>query len=86
MRRLAFLLAALAVAGPGWAGDVPAWLTAVAATPATGDTGRAVVLLAEKTVSVSPSGKTVTTERRALRILRRDGSDEAFARVGYDSE
>ncbi len=46
----------------------------------------AVVLMHEKVVTVDASGKITTVERRALRILQREGKGDALARAFYLSK
>jgi hypothetical protein len=59
--------------------DVPQWLTDAArqATPASAKNAPAVVLLQAADVVVEDGGKIVTTERYALRILKREGDSDA---------
>jgi Domain of Unknown Function with PDB structure (DUF3857)/Transglutaminase-like superfamily len=64
--------------------DVPAWLKAAAASPAPAydKKVKAVVLYHEQTVAVSDEGRVVTTNY-AVRILAREGRDEASAHALY---
>lgn len=73
-------------AGSARADEVPDWLAAVAAAPAGVDTTRAVILIDEQSVRLSSSGRVITTERHAVRILRGDGRKDAVAVIPYDSE
>ncbi|MGQ0542502.1 MAG: DUF3857 domain-containing protein [Blastocatellia bacterium] len=68
---------------------VPAWLEQAAAiqTPSFEIKNvPAVVLKNEETVAISPDGTVVRTMRRAIRILVREGRDEAVARVVYQTD
>lgn len=73
--------AAVALAGD----DVPGWLRefAGAQTPAYPSKVPAVVLLDEQTVTVEASGRVVTSDRKAIRILTREGRKEAVAHEVY---
>lgn len=65
----------------------PAWLTAVAAKPATMDYGTAThaVLLDESVLDVDKNGIITRRTRSVIRVLTRDGRDAAFARLSYES-
>ncbi|HWN08115.1 MAG TPA: DUF3857 and transglutaminase domain-containing protein [Pyrinomonadaceae bacterium] len=68
------------------AGDqAPPWLQQAAAIslPSYDKEVTTVVLVDEKTISVSDDGRVTQTSNYAVRILRREGRDEAIARVGY---
>ena len=82
------LLIGLFLAAAAFAGDdAPAWLRDLAAlkTPAYPPKTPAVVLLDEMNLSVEDNGRVVTTERRAVKILTRDGRKEARGEVVYDT-
>lgn len=79
---LLFFSAAPALA----AGDeAPAWLqqAASASVPAYPKDVKAVVLLDEKQVAVSPDGRVTTTTTYAVRVLAREGRRHAVARESY---
>lgn len=65
--------------------DIPSWLQEVSTRkiPDYDPDTAAVVLFEERTVSVSPDGRVLTTIRHATRILTRKGCDEAAARIVY---
>lgn len=68
---------------------VPQWLEQAAAIPTPALKMKnvpAVVLRNDLTISVSPDGKVIRTVRYAVRILEREGKDEAFARVVYSTD
>ena len=67
--------------------DVPAWLQQAAAqkAPAYDRSVPAVVLLKEAQVSVSEDGRLTTTTTYAVRILAREGREEAIAAEPYDT-
>lgn len=73
-------------AAPG--DETPAWAQQAAAikVPAYDKDVPAVVLLSELTTSVSSDGKTNEVLNFAVRILRREGRDYAYGRVGYNPE
>ena len=83
------LLAAMASAAapvPAAAGDdVPEWLrqAAAASVPAYDKKVRAVVLVNDRSVVVSEDGRVVTTTNYAVRILSREGREEARAVEHY---
>ncbi len=87
MRRATLLFLGVGLAaGVAPAGDdVPQWLRDAAAAPqATYDRKvPAVVLLQEEQLTVDPSGKTETVKRGAVRILNRDGREDAAASMIY---
>ncbi len=67
----------------------PAWLSQAAAVPTPAFEIKdvpAVVLRNEETVTVTPDGLLVRTSRYAVRILRREGRDEAVARIVYTTD
>jgi len=65
--------------------DAPAWLrqAAESAPPPYDKKVKAVVLLRDQSVTVSPDGHTVTTTNYAVRILAREGREEAQAFEPY---
>src|SRR5215207_1751178 len=65
--------------------DVPAWLKAAAASPAPAYDKRvkAVVLHHERSVAVGEDGRVVTTTNYAVRVLAREGREEATAHALY---
>ncbi len=71
----------------GAADDAPPWLrqAAASATPGYRASVKAVVLLDEARVLVEEGGKITTTRRRAVRILTREGREEASGRVVYQT-
>src|ERR1051325_3268443 len=68
--------------------DMPAWLRqAAGATAPTYDKKvKAVVLLKDVSATVSPDGRVVTTTNYAVRILAREGREEARATEAYLTE
>ncbi|HYP54040.1 MAG TPA: DUF3857 domain-containing protein, partial [Pyrinomonadaceae bacterium] len=85
----ALLCASLCVAArarASSAGDeVPAWLRQAAAVsvPAYDRKVSAVVLIDDETVTVAPDGRIRTVTNYAVRVLTREGREEAAARIGY---
>jgi transglutaminase-like putative cysteine protease len=81
-----FLILLTVFAATGFAGDaVPGWLQQAAAIK-TSDYGKdvkAVVLRNEQQVTLDSSGKLVTVDRYAVRILTREGRREAAAVAFY---
>ncbi len=67
------------------ADDAPAWLRefSTAKAPAYDSKTPAVVLLHEESVTVDDSGRVTTTDRKAIRILTKDGRKEAVAHQVY---
>lgn len=79
---IGLLLAGSAFAGddaPGWLRDLSTLKTSSAYPSKTS----AVVLLDEMNLTIEENGKVVTTERRAIRILTREGRKEARGEVIY---
>ena len=78
---LMLVSAATALAGD----DAPPWVQQAAAqkTPAYDRKVPAVVLLREQQVTVESDGRAVTTTTHVVRILAREGRDEAVAREVY---
>ncbi len=64
---------------PTGAADAPQWLldAALLPIPAHSPETEAIVLLDEQNTRVAADGKIVTSSRRAVRVLRQDGVDEA---------
>src|SRR5438477_12310593 len=83
MRR--YLLGAMLALRLAAADETPTWLKeATAASTGVGSKGApAVVLLDEERVTVENNGRTITTARRAVRILTREGRSAATARRVY---
>lgn len=82
-----FLL--LAAAAPGLhASGVPEWLRAAARVPLAAYPAEtnAVVLLEEHNSTVKENGETIVVYRRAVKILRKEGRDEAEFGASYDNE
>src|ERR1051325_8658660 len=79
------LLAASAVKASAVEDAPPAWLQQAAAksVPTYKKEVPAVVLHKEESVAVSPDGLVTTTTTYAVRILSREGKDEAVARCSY---
>jgi hypothetical protein len=65
----------------------PAWLTALATKPATMPYGDAshVVLLDEADFTLDKTGVVTKRTRYAIRVLTKDGRDDAVARLSYDT-
>lgn len=84
-RSAAVTLIALTFAVTAFAGDPPAWLRQAASVknPTYDKEVRGVVLKNEQEVTVSESGKLVTIDRFAVRILIREGRGLAIARAFY---
>lgn len=87
LRRLA-LCALLALAPAFAADDPPAWLVEMATReiPAYEDPVSAVTLFEEERAKVEPDGSVVTVVRKAVRIVSRQGRDEAYAPIVYHSD
>ncbi len=68
--------------------EPPAWLQQAAAqvVPAYDKGVQAVVLLNDQTITVGDNGRIVTTRNYAVRILVREGRDEAIAREIYQTD
>jgi hypothetical protein len=74
---------------PAFSADkVPSWLEAIVTreTPKYEVGVPAVVLFQETKLTVYPDGKVLSSVRRALKILARDGRHEAVARVVYKTD
>ena len=78
---LCFLLAGSAIAGD----DAPSWLREFSTTnvPAFPAKVPAVVLLAETAITVEDNGRVTTSERKGIKVLTREGRNEASAMVTY---
>lgn len=85
-RRAAILIFSLVLRAV--ADEAPSWLRELA-TAKLPDYGRkvpAAVLLNEERVAVDESGRITTTTRAAIRILTREGRDQAVARESYQTD
>ena len=84
-RLAAVAIAVLVIAAPARAGSLPEWLGQALVRPLPpGSSGaEAVVLHDERLVRVPSKGRIVTVTRYALRVLKRDGKDQAVVYVGY---
>lgn len=84
------LAASLLAAVPAFAGDpvAPTWLTRAAAVPLPAYDKKvpAVVLLDEAEVVVDERGRVRRTLRRAVKVLNRDGRDQAAGYVPYATD
>src|SRR5918912_965632 len=82
---LAAAVAASAPSARAVGDDLPAWLKQAAASdaPAYGKRVPAVVLYKERNVAVSDDGRVVTTTSYAVRVLTREGREEARAHALY---
>lgn len=83
-----FLICASIFGSSAIADDAPEWLREAAAVR----TGKydqavaAVILLKEQRIRVEENGRVTTTERGAVRVIAREGRDEASAMVSYLTE
>ena len=79
---------AFAAGGSGSDEAPPAWLqqAAAASAPTYNKDVPAVVLLDESTVTVGDDGKVVTVHTYAVRVLNREGRDEAVAHEVYQTD
>ena len=70
------------------ASGAPAWMHAQvnAPLPAHDEETNAVVLYSESILTVLGPGKMKRLERRAYKILRREGEDVGIVRIGFDSQ
>src|SRR3954469_24951388 len=85
-RKLGLFFLILLCVSNAFAGDeTPAWLQQAAAqkVPAYDKSVRAVVLLDESVMAVGEDGRITTTATYAVRILAREGREEAVAREFY---
>jgi hypothetical protein len=85
-----FLLAALAAvpAPVARAGDAPDWLRAAAAAPLPvhPDDAKAVVLLADETVTIQANGSDIDHHRVAFKILRSSGRDRGILAIPFSKQ
>jgi len=83
------LLIGLLLAGSAFAGDdAPGWLrdlSTLKTSSAYPSKTPAVVLLDEMNLTIEENGKVITTERRAVKILTREGRKEARGEVIYET-
>ena len=87
-KRLGCVVLLLLAAAPGLHASAPEWLRAAARVPLVSypaDT-RAVVLLEEHNSTVKENGETIVVYRRAVKILRKEGRDEAEFGASFDNE
>src|SRR5262249_41937217 len=68
--------------------DVPAWLRQAAAVnlPPYDKKVRAVVLLDERRVTVDDEGRVAAVRNYAVKLLTREGREDAIAAVGYNTD
>ncbi|HKQ77502.1 MAG TPA: DUF3857 and transglutaminase domain-containing protein [Blastocatellia bacterium] len=87
-RSLVTLFAAFLLNSIALADDPPAWLKQAAATtvPTYGKEVHAVVLHDEERKTVEEDGRVKTVNYYAVRILSREGRQEAVARAGYSTD
>ena len=80
------ILATPVAAAPG--DETPSWVQQAASmkVPTYDKEVPAVVLISELTTNVSSDGKTNEVMNYAIRVLRREGRDYAYGRVGYIPE
>src|SRR6059036_325109 len=85
---LGFLILIATVTIKAAGDDVPAWLQQAAAisVPAYEKDVPAVVLVNEQRITVSDDGRVVITRSCAVRILLREGRDEARASAVYQTD
>ena len=85
---LLFVLMFSAATAPVFADDAPDWLRRAATiqTPPVDKKVSAVVLVDEASLIVGEDGKLTTVTTYAVRILNREGRDEAVALVGYETD
>lgn len=85
MMVMTFLIMLLLSASARAGDDTPAWLkqTATISVPTYGKNVSAVVLLNEKRVTVDDDGHILTIERGAIRILNKEGRQEASTDIYY---
>ena len=85
------LLLVFLLGRPAWAGHsegVPEWVRTASAehVPAYPADTRAAVLLDETTYTVAPDGSAIEHRRRAVKILRPQGRDDAIVFVPFDKD
>jgi len=71
-----------------FADDAPSWLRQAAAMPVPSFDKKvnAIVLVDDSTITVGDDGQITTVSTYAVRILNRDGRNEAIAAVGYETD
>ena len=69
-------------------GEVPSWFREVATAehPKYPAQTKGVVLFHEERVQVEPGGKQTSQVRKAIKILNREGRQEAFGAISYDAK
>src|SRR5688572_7131436 len=85
----ALLIAASTALTASAQSKAPQWLTQAAGAPTPTYELKnvpAVVLYNEETVNVSSDGTILRTVRQAIRVLEREGREEAVARVVYQTD
>lgn len=85
---LLFLFLLSAASGPVFADDAPDWLrrAAMIQVPTFDKKVSSVVLVDDSAMIVSEDGRLTTVSTYAVRILNREGRDEAVAAVGYETD
>src|SRR5687767_6108941 len=75
-------------ASRAWSAEAPDWLIEAARTPTPADAGKAavVVLLHEQEVTLAENGVARVVERRAVRVLGREGVGECVGAVHYRTD
>ncbi len=68
--------------------DIPGWFreASTVAHPKYSPTTKGVALFYEERVQVEPTGKQTSTVRKAIKILNREGKNEAIGSVSYESK
>src|SRR6266850_6022774 len=71
-----------------FADDAPSWLRQAAGmqVPSFDKKVNAVVLVDDSTITVGEDGQIITVWNYAVRILNREGRDEAVAAIGYETD
>lgn len=85
---LLFLLLLSAASAPVFADDAPGWLRQAVTiqVPTFDKKVSAVVLVDDSAITVGEDGQLTTVSTYAVRILNREGRDEAVAAVGYETD
>jgi hypothetical protein len=85
---LLFFLLLSAASAPVFADDPPNWLRQAVTIPVPTFDKKvsAVVLVDDSAITVGEDGQLMTVSTYAVRILNRDGRDEAVAAVGYETD
>ena len=85
---LVFVLIVVASGAMAGSDEAPVWLRQAAALPVAAFDKKVstVVLLDESTINVTADGRVTTTSTYAIRILTREGRDNAIATVGYETD